>query len=98
MKPQTYFSDWVKKLKAEGKSDEEVGKLLAGVAKLSALETYEAIMSVLTEEDMKAVEAIADDEQAKVKMEELFKLRAGVSTAEFVATIADNFARGYDAG
>lgn len=89
------FADWLKRLKAEGKSDEEVGQLLAGVAKLSALDVYAALMTSLTEEDMKEVEQIADDEQAKKRMEELFKLRSGMSVDELAAKVQEGFAEGY---
>lgn len=92
------FSDWLAKLKAEGKTDEEVGQLLAGVAKLSALDVYAALMTSLTEEDMKTVEAITDDEAAKKKMEELFKLRSGMTVDEMVEKVQEGFAKGYLAG
>lgn len=89
------FADWLAKLKSEGKTDQEIGQLLAGVAKLSALDIYAALMTSLTEEDMKAVEAIADDEEAKKKMEELFKLRTGMTVDEMVQKAQENFAKGY---
>ena len=89
------FSDWLSKLKAEGKTDEEIGQLLAGVAKLSALDIYAALMTSLTEEDMKEVEAISDDEQAKKRMEELFAKRAGMSIDQLVQQSQDAFATGY---
>jgi len=79
------FADWLKRLKDEGKTDEQIGQLLAGVAKLSALDVYAALMTSLTEEDMKEVEAIGDDEQAKKRMEELFKFRSGMTVDEMVA-------------
>lgn len=91
----TIFSDWLKRLKDEGKTDEEIGQLLAGVAKLSALDVYAALMTSLTEEDMKEVEAIGDDEQAKQKMEELFKLRSGMTVDEMIQKAQEGFARGY---
>lgn len=93
--PSTIFSNWLAKLKAEGKTDEEVGQLLAGVAKLSALDVYAALMTSLTEEDMKEVEAIAGDEAAKKRMEELFKLRSGMTVDEMVEKVQEGFARGY---
>lgn len=95
MDQSTIFTDWLAKLKAEGKTDEEVGQLLAGVAKLSALDVYAALMTSLTEEDMKTVEAITDDEEAKKKMEELFKLRSGMTVDEMVKKAQEGFARGY---
>ena len=93
--PISIFSDWLAKLKAEGKTDEEVGQLLAGVAKLSALDVYAALMTSLTEEDMKEVEAMADDEQAKKRMEELFRERSGMTVDEMVQKAQEGFARGY---
>lgn len=92
---QSVFSDWLNKLKADGKTDDEIGRLLAGVAKLSALDAYTAIMSSLTEEDMKEVEAIGDDEAAKKRMEELFLLRVGMSVADMIKAVQEKFAEGY---
>ena len=89
------FSDWLKRLKDERKTDEEIGQLLAGVAKLSALDVYAALMTSLTEEDMKEVEAISDDEAAKKRMEELFKQRSGMTVDELVAKVQQGFAEGY---
>ena len=89
------FADWLKRLKDEGKTDEQIGQLLAGVAKLSALDVYAALMTSLTEEDMKEVEAIGDDEQAKQKMEELFAKRTGMTVDELVTKVQRGFAEGY---
>ena len=89
------FADWLKRLKDEGKTDEQIGQLLAGVAKLSALDVYAALMTSLTEEDMKEVEAIGDDEQAKKRMEELFKFRSGMTVDEMVKKVQEGFARSY---
>lgn len=91
----TAFTDWLTKLKNEGKTDEEIGQMLAGVAKLSALSLYNAMMTSLTEEDMRAVEAIPDDEAAKKKMEELFRERTGMTVDQLAKSAQENFARGY---
>jgi hypothetical protein len=89
------FGKFLAHLKSQGKSDEEIGQLLAGVAKLSALDVYAALMTSLTEEDMKEVEAIGDDEAAKKRMEELFKLRSGMTVDEVVGKVQNGFAGGY---
>ena len=59
------FAEWLKRLKDEGKTDEEIGQLLAGVAKLSALDIYAALMTSLTEEDMKEVESEVKETKSK---------------------------------
>lgn len=79
------FQTWLKNLRKSGKTDEEIGKLLAQVAKYSSLEIYEAIMTTLTKEDMQEVEKIKNDKKAKEKIEELFKKRAGMTINELVA-------------
>lgn len=89
------FKKWLDELKTQGKSDEEIGKLLSGVAKLSAMEIYMALMMSLTEEDMQEVEKIEDEEEAKKKMEELFKLRTGMTVEELAKNIKEGFAEGY---
>ena len=52
-------------------------------------------MTSLTEEDMKTVEQITDDEEAKKKMEELFAKRAGMSIDQLVQRSQEAFATGY---
>ena len=89
------FGKFLTHLKSQGKTDEEIGQLLAGVAKLSALDVYAALMTSLTEEDMKEVEAIPDDEQAKQKMEELFAQRTGMTIDQLIQRAQDAFAEGY---
>lgn len=89
------FNIWLAELKKSGKSEEEIGKLLSGVAKLSAVEIYTVLMMSLTEEDMQEVEKIEDEEEAKKKMEELFKLRTGMSVDELAEKIRNGFAEGY---
>lgn len=89
------FKKWLDKLKTEGRTDEEIGKMLAGVAKLSAAAVYMALMTALTEEDMKSVEAIESDGEAKKKMEKLFKLRTGMSVRELAEKAQSGFAEEY---
>ncbi len=89
------FVNFLAHLKSQGKTDEEIGQLLAGVAKLSALDVYAALMTSLTEDDMKEVEAIADEEQAKKRMEELFRERSGMTVDEMVQKAQEGFASGY---
>ncbi len=91
----SFFAGWLKRLKDEGKTDEEIGQMLAGVAKLSALDVYAALMTSLTEEDMKEVEAIGDDEAAKKRMEELFKQRSGMTVDELVGKVQEGFTSSY---
>jgi len=52
-------------------------------------------MTSLTEEDMKEVEAIADDGAAKKRMEELFRERSGMTVDEMVTKVQEGFARSY---
>ncbi|MCH7641579.1 hypothetical protein IID22_05290 [Patescibacteria group bacterium] len=47
------FQKWLKNLYASGKSGHEIGKLLSGVAKLSSIYIYEAIIASLTKDDIK---------------------------------------------
>lgn len=98
MDTSTVLPDWIQKLKEQGKTDEEIRQLTEGVAKFSAFDVYTMIMSKLTEEDMKTIEAIANEEEAKKKMEELFTLRTGMSVDDVVKEAQEGFVRGYLAG
>lgn len=89
------FKKWLEQLKKDGKSDREIGEMVAGVAKLSAAGVYMALMTALTEEDIQAVEKIEDDGEAKNKMEEFFKLRTRMTVEEFIAKAQEEFATGY---
>lgn len=87
MKLEDKFTKWLIKLKNSGKSDEEIGKILLGLAKYSGLETYNAIALSLTEDDINEIEAIQNDKKAKEKMEELFKKRTGMTIDKLVGKI-----------
>jgi len=87
MKLEDKFTNWLKNLKKSGKSDEEIGKILLGLAKYSGLETYNAIALSLAEEDIQEIEAIQSDRKAKEKMEELFYKRTGMTIDKLVGKI-----------
>ena len=90
-----FFSNWVKRLKEEGKSDQEIGQLLSGATRFSAFDVYIAIMSSLKEEDMKEIETITDDNEAKSRMMKLFKLRTGMEVQEMITKVQKGFAQAY---
>jgi len=81
------FTNWLKKLQKSGLSEEEIRKTLQGVAKYSGLETYSAITATLTIKDKKLIEEIENELEARLKIEELFKLRSGMTIDELVGKI-----------
>lgn len=81
------FTDWLRQLSASGRSGDEINRILTKIAKHSGLETYETIMLSLTEDDMSYIEKIEDEKEAERKIEELFKLRTGMTIDELVANI-----------
>ncbi len=91
--PDDILQTWIKKLQEQGKTQEEIGKILAGVSSLSSLEVYTAIMDSLTDEDAQEVEKIEDEALAQKRIEELFKQRTGMTVTELVTKIQDAFAK-----
>lgn len=89
------FSNWVAKLTASGKSADEIRQLLLGVARLSALDLYTAIMLSLTEADLKLINEMGDTPAAQDKMAQLFKERTGMTVDEVARNTQAAFAKGY---
>ena len=88
------YKEFIDKIKKD-KSPEEVGKYIADLLKFGAAELYLAMIAFLTEEDLTAVDKIADDKKAEEELRNLFKLRTGKTPEEFVTELRDAIAKGY---
>lgn len=85
---------WLKSLKDAGKTDDEINILVYSLRNLSAASLDAAILSSLTPEDQRIVEAITDDAQAEEKMKELFELRTGMTVDQFMEKAQQAFIDG----
>lgn len=90
----TIFDQFLAKLKQE-KSDEQVGEILAALFQFQSEAVYEVLMQVLTEEDLKVLDAITDDTQAEQEVMKRFELRAGMNMQEFINKIRDSVSSEY---
>lgn len=81
------FHIWLTKLKISGKSNEEISKILDGVAKYSSIAIYEAIMLTLSEKDMNEIEQIESETEAMKRIEEKLEKRHRMKLNEFVGQI-----------
>lgn len=88
------FFEFINKLKKD-KSDEEVGKFIAGLLKLGSFELLTTMLLLLTDEDIKTINDEPSDEKADEIIRERFTLRTGLSPEEFVAKLQDEIAKGY---
>lgn len=88
------YLEFINKVKKD-KSDTEVTQYIEGLLKFGALELYTAMLTLLTEEDMQAIDTEPDDAKADILIKEKFKLRTGVTPEEFVDKLRDQIAKGY---
>ena len=87
MKKQEKFTDWLRNLKISGKSEREIAKMVAKISEFSGLETNNAVLSALTNKDIKEVKSQKNKKDANNKVRELFKLRTGMSIKEFIDNV-----------
>lgn len=88
------FEEFMKKF-SEGKTEEEVGKMLAALFQFQSEALFEVMTQVLTEEDMKAIEQIADESAAEEEIIRRFQTRAGIPPQEFVNQLRDRVSDTY---
>lgn len=94
MAQEDLYLEFLNKLKAD-KSEEEVGEFLAGVMKFGAAQLLTAIFYFLTVEDLEVIEKLKEQKEQEEKIRELFKLRTGVTTTEFMVQLRDTIAKNY---
>ncbi len=88
------FTQFLDKLIADRGEDEAV-EFLTNMAKFGAAELYTAMITLLTDEDLAAIEKIEDDAKAQEEVERRFKLHTGLTPEEFVTELRNAVAMGY---
>jgi len=85
------FETWLKALEENGVTPEQAAALFDGTSKLTAIQLYGLIVASLKKEDMEQINAIADDDEAQLKIKELFQLRTGMSVEDAITQAQDGF-------
>ena len=83
---------FIRKLKKE-KTEAELVKYLADLAKFSAAELYMALLFNLNDEDIEVIDKIDDDALAEKEMRRRFKQRTKISPEEFVTQLTTELAK-----
>ena len=81
------FPKFIEALKARGRSDQEIGQLLAGAMKLTALDLYVAMMTNLTDADFEELDKLPDEEAVAKRAAEIFQERTGMTLDELAEEI-----------
>lgn len=88
------YQEFLAKLQKD-KSQEEVGEFMINLLKFGSSELYISMLSLLTPEDMDAINMIDDDVAADEEITKRFKDRTGKSPEEFLGELRDRVAKGY---
>ncbi len=88
------YLEFLKKLQ-ENMSQEEAANYLTEVLKAGASFLYTAMIYYLEEEDLDAVEALADEKEQEDEVKKRFTMRTGLTPQEFVDNIRDAIAKNY---
>lgn len=86
------FQKFIDKLKNE-RSEEEFNDFITNLINISSSELYWMMLSQLTDEDLKTIENITDDDEANKKIDELFQLRTNMTPEEFIKGLIDAIAK-----
>lgn len=88
------YQEFINKLQKD-KSEEEVGEFIANLLKFGSSELYIAMLTLLTPEDMDAINVIDDDVKADEEITKRFKAKTGKTPEEFLGELRDRVAKGY---
>lgn len=82
-------------LKDEGYSDEQVAKLMENLTKDATAKFYTEAIAVFSDEDMKAIDACASQEQANFEIRTRYAEKTGKNPDVAVQEYIDTFAQGF---
>ncbi len=85
----------VEVMKEKGATDDQISQFLTELTKSAFARIYTAGMANFTEEDMAAIEACKDQEEANQKIKELYSLRTGNDAEKETQKFLDDFATGF---
>ncbi|HAV15608.1 MAG TPA: hypothetical protein DCX25_04745 [Candidatus Pacebacteria bacterium] len=83
---------WIELLKQQGKTEEEIQNALMDLKNMSSLNVYTTLAITFTEDELKQIESITDDQGAEKKVEEMFLAKTGMSIADLVKSVQDGVA------
>ncbi|HZZ98724.1 MAG TPA: hypothetical protein VFG51_02205 [Candidatus Saccharimonadia bacterium] len=78
---------WIDMLKQKGLSEEDLNTMLAASAVAESAGVFLLLTASLTEDDIKLLETISDQNEAMKKAEELFQQRTGMTVDELVQKV-----------
>lgn len=82
-------------LKAKGTTDEQIAQIAAGLTKAANDQLYAEITNSLTEEDLKAIDACQNQEEANKEILKRYVEKTGQDPDQKVQQFLDLFAEGF---
>lgn len=92
MDSKTKFQEVLEHLKTSGWTDEQLVNLSEELAKTVFNRFYTEVVEKLTDEDLDVLEKCSSQEEANIKIKELYKLRIGRDADEEAKKFYDDFA------
>lgn len=91
MEEKTKFQKVLEYLKAKGWTQEQLSQLTEELAKTVFSQFYTEAVSQLTDEDLAEIEKCENQEEANVKIKELYKKRTGIDPDAQALKFYDDF-------
>lgn len=82
-------------LKSQGATDEQIAQVVEGMVKAASDQFYADAITSLTEEDMKALDACQNQEEANKEIMQRYAQRTGRNPDELIHQFLVNFAEGF---
>lgn len=95
MDNRTKFQQVIDVLKGKGYTEDQIAQFTAELTKTGFANLYTEAMALFTEEDMKAIEACATQEEANEKIKALYTLRTGKDAEAEMQKFLDTFSQGF---
>lgn len=89
------FDQLIQTLKDDGKSEKEIGEVLAEVIRAASSKLYTELMMELTEEERKQVDQEDDDKKAREMMLTFYQRHTGKTPEQTVDELKETFAKGF---
>lgn len=83
------YTQLIDLLRSQGKSDDEIVKMLVGTTRFSMIDAFAFMMLAFTDKEMTELETIQDTEEMKKKAIELFHQKTGLTPEELVDGIQE---------
>jgi len=89
------FDQLIQTLKNDGKTEKEIGEVLAEIMRATSSKLYTELMLELTDEERKQIDGEDDDKKAKEMILSLYQKHTGKTPEQTVNEFKETFAKGF---